>query len=180
MHYVISYSDAELRTFLCDVRAQNAALQARSEYAHRISMQDGGGLDRSSTQGGRGTQPCCTFKSRTLNAGRSYSSITKRYSLSSTSRHRLFMHNLIGIGGPRQRRVGQSDTDTHDALETVPPVLPPPIAKTKSSSSAKSRKRKELVVEREDGFIRGEAVPCRCTQVTQITSALHPLIIFIL
>ena len=28
-------------------------------------------------------------------------------------------------------------------LETAPPVFPPPIAKTKSSSSAKSRKRKE-------------------------------------
>ena len=65
-------------------------------------------------------------------------------------------------------------------LKTVSPAFPPPITKTKLSSSAKSRKRKELVVEREDGFIREEAVLCSCTQATRITSALHPLTIFIL
>ena len=51
-------------------------------------------------------------------------------------------------------------------LKTVPPAFPPPITKTKLSSSAKSQKRKELVVKREDGFIREEAVPCGCTQAT--------------
>ena len=58
-------------------------------------------------------------------------------------------------------------------------MFPLPITKTKLSSSAKSRKRKELVVEREDGFVREEAVPCGCTQATRITSALHPLTIFL-
>ena len=51
-------------------------------------------------------------------------------------------------------------------LEMLPPAFPPPITKTKLSSSTKSRKRKELVVERKDGFIREEAVPCGCTQAT--------------
>ena len=65
-------------------------------------------------------------------------------------------------------------------IETVPPAFPPPTTKTKLSSSAKSWKRKELVVEREDGLIREEAVPCGCTQATRITSALHPLTVSIL
>ena len=55
-------------------------------------------------------------------------------------------------------------------IETVPPAFPPPITKTKLSSSAKSRMRKELLVEREDGFIKDEAVPCGCTQATRITN----------
>ena len=65
-------------------------------------------------------------------------------------------------------------------IETVPPAFPPLTTKTKLSSSAKSRKRKELVVECEDGLIREEAVPCGCTQATRITSTLHPLTVSIL
>ena len=46
-------------------------------------MQDGGGLDRSSTQGGSGAQPRrSSMTRRTLTLGRSYSRITKRPSLS--------------------------------------------------------------------------------------------------
>jgi hypothetical protein len=51
-------------------------------------------------------------------------------------------------------------------LEPVPPAFPPPIiAKTKSSSSAKSRKRKEpractIPVERDGGSSGGQTVAC--------------------
>ena len=65
-------------------------------------------------------------------------------------------------------------------LETVPPASPLPITKTKLSSSTKSRKRKELVVEREGGFVGEEAVSRGCTQATRIASALKPLTIFFL
>ena len=47
--------------------AQNAAFGSRSEYAHRVFVQDGGGLDRSSRQSGRGTQLALITKDVTLN-----------------------------------------------------------------------------------------------------------------
>ena len=65
-------------------------------------------------------------------------------------------------------------------LETMPPACPPPITEIKLSSSIKSQKRKELVVESEDGFVREGAVPCGCTQATRMASALKPLTIFFL
>ena len=37
-----------------------------------------------------------------------------------------------------------------------------------------------VVVERKDGFVGEEAVPCDCTQATRIASALKPLTIFFL
>ena len=104
----------------------------------------------------------------------------QRHDLMQSNHSQLFVHDLIGLGGPRRRRVGRPDTIPATPLESVPPAFPPPTTKTKFSSSAKSRKCKELVVGREDGFIREEVVLCVCTQATCITSALHPLTVFIL
>ena len=125
------------------------------------------------SQSGGGTSCRAHYTQRRTDNG-------QRHNVTQSDHSQLFTHDLIGLSGPQRRRVGRPNADTHNTLKTVLPVLPRPITKTKLSSSAKSQKRKELVVEREDGFIREEVVPCRCTQATRITSALHPLTIFIL
>ncbi|KAN0133895.1 hypothetical protein V8E53_008327 [Lactarius tabidus] len=79
----------------------------------------------------------------------------------------FFTHDLVRLDGPRRRRVGRPNAYT-TPLEPAPSAFPPPIiAKTKSSSNAKNRKRKEArshvpfpssVMEGSDG-VKGAIAP---------------------